>query len=65
VYCQYRAGRHRRSLCGIDDHVAKAQRAIHDWVALNRNPFIKLTGATQRVNGDLEAKPRALAGWKG
>jgi hypothetical protein len=30
-----------------------------------RNRFIKLTGATKSVNRDLEAKARALAGWKG
>ena len=29
------------------------------------NRFIKLTGATKTVNRELEAKNRALAGWKG
>ena len=33
--------------------------------AVRRNRFIKLTGATKSVNRDLEAKARALAGWKG
>jgi transposase len=30
-----------------------------------RNRFIKLTGATKSINRDLEAKARALPGWKG
>jgi hypothetical protein len=33
--------------------------------AVKRNRFIKLTGATKTVNRELEAKTRALAGWKG
>jgi transposase len=32
---------------------------------VKRNRFIKLTGATKSVNRELEAKSRALAGWKG
>jgi hypothetical protein len=32
---------------------------------VKRNRFIKLTGATKSVNRVLEAKTRALAGWKG
>ena len=32
---------------------------------MKRNRFIKLTGATKSVNRELEAKTRALAGWKG
>ena len=32
---------------------------------VKRNRFIKLTGATKTVNRELEAKNRALAGWKG
>ena len=33
--------------------------------AVKRNRFITLTGGTKTVNRDLEAKARALAGWKG
>jgi len=32
---------------------------------VKRNRFIKLSGATKRVNRELEAETRALAGWKG
>ena len=32
---------------------------------MKRNRFIKLSGATKSVNRELEAKSRALAGWKG
>ena len=32
---------------------------------MKRNRFVKLTDATKSVNRDLEAKARALAGFKG
>ena len=32
---------------------------------MKRNRFITLTGAQKSVNRDLEAKAKALAGWKG
>ena len=50
---------------GIDEQVAKAQRAVDGHAAVKRNRFIKLTGATKSVNRELEAKTRALAGWNG
>ena len=48
-----------------DTEVAKAQRAVDGHAAVKRNRFIKLTGAAKSVNRELEAKTRALAGWKG
>lgn len=65
VHYQYRHDRARRSLRGIDEQVAKAQRAVDGKAAVKRNRFIKLTGATKTVNRELETKTRALAGWKG
>ena len=65
VHYQYRHDRARRTLRGIDEQVAKAQRAVDGHAAVKRNRFIKLTGATKSVNRELEAKTRALAGWKG
>jgi hypothetical protein len=65
VHYQYRHDRARRSLRGIDEQVAKAQRAVDGKAAVKRNRFIKLTGATKTVNRELEAKTRNLAGWKG
>jgi hypothetical protein len=65
VYYQYRHDRARRTLRGIDEQVAKAQRAVDGQASVKRNRFIKLTGATKTVNRELEAKTRALAGWKG
>lgn len=65
VYYQYRADRARRTLRGIDDQVAKAEKAVAGKVALKRNRFIKLAGATKTVNRALETKARALAGLKG
>jgi hypothetical protein len=65
VYYQFRHDRARRSLRGIDEQVAKAQRAVDGKAAVKRNRFITLTGATKSINRDLEAKTRRLAGWKG
>ena len=65
VYYQFRHDRARRTLRGIDEQVAKAQRAVDGKAPVKRNRFIKLTGATKTVNRELEAKTRALAGWKG
>ena len=65
THYQYRHDRARRSLRGIDEQVAKAQKAVDGHAAVKRNRFIKLTGATKSVNRELEVKTRALAGWKG
>jgi hypothetical protein len=65
IYYQYSADRARRTLKGIDEQVAKAERAVAGKIAVKRNRFVKLTGATKTVNRDLEAKARALAGIKG
>ena len=65
VYYQYRHDRARRTLRGIDEQVAKAERAVDGHAPVKRNRFIKLTGATKSVNRDLEAKARGLAGLKG
>jgi hypothetical protein len=65
IYYHYKADRARRTLRGIDEQVAKAEKAIAGKVAVKRNRFIKLTGASKSVNRDLEAKARGLAGLKG
>jgi hypothetical protein len=65
VYYQYRADRARRTLRGIDEQITKAEKAVAGKVPVKRNRFIKLTGANRSVNRALEAKARALAGWKG
>ncbi|HEX5200921.1 MAG TPA: IS1634 family transposase, partial [Actinoplanes sp.] len=65
IYYQYRADRARRTLKGIDEQVAKAERAVAGKVPVKRNRFIQLKGATKTVNRALEAKTRALAGLKG
>jgi Transposase DDE domain len=65
IYYQYRHDRARRTLRGIDEQVAKAEKAVAGKVAVKRNRFIKLTGAAKTVNRELEAKARALAGLKG
>ena len=65
VYYQYRHDRARRTLRGIDEQVTEAEYAVAGKAPVKRNRYIKLTGATKSVNRDLEAKTRALAGWKG
>jgi len=65
IFYQYRQDRARRTLHGIDEQVAKAEKAVAGKVPVKRNRFITLTGATKSVNRTLEAKARALAGLKG
>jgi hypothetical protein len=65
IHYQYRHDRARRTLRGIDEQVAKAQRAVDGRAPVKRNRYIHLSGATKSVNRQLEAKTRALAGWKG
>jgi hypothetical protein len=65
IYYQYKADRARRTLRGIDEQITKAENAVAGKVAVKRNRFIKLTGATKSVNRALEAKARAVAGLKG
>ena len=65
IHYQYRHDRTRRTLRGIDEQVAKAQRAVDGQAPVKRNRYIQLAGATKSVNRTLEAKTRALAGWKG
>jgi hypothetical protein len=65
IHYQYRHDCAGRALHGIDKQVAKAQRAIDGHAPVKRNCYIQLTGATKSVNRQLEAKTRALAGWKG
>jgi Transposase DDE domain len=65
IYYQYRHDRARRTLRGIDQQVAKAERAVAGIAPVKRNRFIQLSGGTRRVNRSLEAKARSLAGLKG
>jgi transposase len=65
IFYQYRADRARRTLHGIDQQIAKAEKAVAGQAAVKRNRFIHLTGATKSINRQLEAKARALAGLKG
>jgi hypothetical protein len=64
IYYQYKHDRARRTLRGIDEQIGKAERAVAGKVPVKRNRFITLTGGEKRVNRDLEAKARTLAGWK-
>jgi transposase len=65
TYYQYRADRARGTLRGIDEQVAKAEKAVAGKAPVKRNRFITLAGGTKKVNRDLETKARALAGIKG
>ena len=46
IYYRYRYDRARRTLRGIDEQLAKAERAVDGKAPVKRNRFIKLTGAT-------------------
>jgi transposase len=65
IYYQYRADRARRTLRGIDEQVAKAEKAVAGQTPVKRNRFVRLSGGTRTVNRALETKARALAGLKG
>jgi virulence plasmid B protein len=65
IYYQYRHDRARRTLRGIDQQIAKAERAVAGIAPVKRNRFIHLSGGTRRVNRSLEAKARSPAGRKG
>ena len=64
TFYQYKADRARRTLHGIDQQVAKAEKAVAGQAPIKRNRFVTLTGGTRTVNRDLETRARALAGWK-
>jgi hypothetical protein len=65
IYYQYKVDRARRTLRGIDEQVAKAERAVAGTTPVKRNRFVRLSGGTRSVNRALEVKARALAGLKG
>jgi len=50
IYYQYKADRARRTLRGIDEQIAKAERAVAGKVPVKRNRFITLVGADKSVN---------------
>jgi len=64
TYYQYKADRARRTLRGIDEQVAKAEKAVAGKEPVKRNRFVKLTGGDKSVNRELEVKARGLAGLK-
>jgi hypothetical protein len=65
IYYQYKADRARRTLRGIDEQIAKAEKAVAGKTPVKRNRFVQLSGGTRTVNRELEAKAKALAGLKG
>jgi hypothetical protein len=48
-------------VCGIDEQVGKAEKAVAGNAPVNRNRFIQLVDGANTVNRELEAKARALA----
>src|SRR5699024_4455990 len=65
IYYQYKAERARRSLRGIDQQVAKAEKAVAGQATVKRNRFVHLSGGEKPLNRELETKARNLAGIKG
>jgi transposase len=64
VYYQYNHDRARRALRGIDQQIAKAEKAVAGQTPIKRNRFIQLSGGQRTVNRALEAKARGIAGLK-
>jgi hypothetical protein len=62
IYYSYKADRARRTLHGISEQVAKAEKAVAGKAPVKRNRFIALDGAVKSVNRELEAKASDLAG---
>jgi hypothetical protein len=65
ICCQYHAGRGRRGTGGIDEQVAKAEKAVAGIVRVEPNRLITLAGRQTSVDHEFETKARALAGLKG
>jgi hypothetical protein len=56
IYYQYKHDRARRTLRGIGQQIAKAERAVAGIAPVKQRRFIHLSGGTRRVNRSLEAK---------
>lgn len=65
IYYQYRSSRARRAVRGIDEQIRKAEDILAGRTTPKRNRFLQVKEATTSINRALEAKARALAGWKG
>lgn len=65
IYYQYRSSRARRAVRGIDEQIRKAEDILAGRTTPKRNRFLQVKEATTSINRTLEAKARALAGWKG
>ena len=65
TYYQYSWDRARRTLKGIDEQIAKAERAVAGQVPVKRNRYVDLKAPNKQVNHALAEKHRALAGVKG
>jgi len=47
IFYQYRADRAKRTLKGIDQQIAKAEKAVAGQTAVKRNRFVQLTGGQE------------------
>ncbi|RRD48648.1 transposase [Arachnia propionica] len=65
IWYQYRSSRARRAVKGIDEQIRKAEDILAGRTTPKRNRFLQVKEATTSINRALEAKARALAGWKG
>jgi hypothetical protein len=60
IFYQYQADRARRTLRGIDQQIAKAEKAVAAGpAAIKRNRFVHLTGGSRTVNRTWRQSPRA------
>ena len=59
---QYPADRAKRTLTGIDQQSAKAEKAIKGQTAIKRSWFVPLSGGTRTVNRELDTCLALLKG---
>lgn len=62
---RFRADYARRTLRGIDEQVAKAERVVAGERGVHKNRYVTIAGAVKSVNGALVKKRRDIAGIKG
>jgi hypothetical protein len=65
IYYQYREGRARRTLRGIDAQIKKAETIAAGRAQAKTNKYVTLIDERRLVNRELEMKTRSLAGIKG
>ena len=62
IYYQYRSDRARRTLRGIDEQIAKAEKAVAGKTAVKRNRFVQLPAAPAASTAHSRPRPESWPG---